>query len=111
MKRFVPLAVLALAGCATDLTPAQITEAQTVVRVVSATVPNAGQVIADGQLVCAGAGVFHAIVDAATGKPLVVTGRAATTVRNICLALGATPVSDPGPEVPKGIAAVVVPPT
>ena len=109
MKRtglFLALA-LPFAGCANVLTPAQTGEAQLAVKVVAASNPVAGQIIADGQLVCAGAGEFHAIIDAVTGKPYVVTGKPATTVHNICLALGATPVADPGPAVPIGVATIV----
>ena len=113
MKNYVALSciVAMLGACANTLTPTQVSEAQTAIKLLSATVPQLGQFVADGQLICAGSGVFQAIVDAVTNKPFLVTGKAANTVHNICLALGATPVSSPGPLVPIGTAVVTLPPS
>jgi hypothetical protein len=93
MTRIAALAaVLALAACNAPLTPAQQAEAQLAVSVVGAAVPASAQVFAAGQLVCAGASGLAAVIDAATGKPYLVTGKPAQIVANVCSVLNATPV-------------------
>lgn len=88
-------ALLTLAACSTALTPAQQAAGQTVVTLASATVPIAATAIADGQLICQSESVLAAIVDQATGKPFLVTGKSAQAVANVCALIGASPVPAP----------------
>lgn len=102
MTRIIAISLaLGLAACSNALTPAQTATAQSVIALASATVPDAAQIVVDGQLVCAGASAVNSIIDITTGKPFLVTGKAAQTVANVCSVLGAQPI-----PVPTGVAIV-----
>lgn len=82
-------------GCTQALTPTQTTEAQIAVQIAAAFLPGGSAALATGQLICQGAAGVVGVFDQATGQPYLVTGKAATTVADVCSAIGSsyTPVA------------------
>jgi len=109
MNRLLLAALLPIAACSQPLTPAQTAAGQTLVSVASATMPGVATPLADGQLLCSVGQTLQAVVDAATGKPFLVTGKAAQTVANVCAVIGGVPVAPPTVATTVPAKAVAVP--
>lgn len=108
MKHLPIAAILAFAACA-PLTPTQQAAGQVSVMVATqvggTTVTKA---LAEGQLLCGLEGSIVAIVDGITGQPILVTGKPAQTVANVCGLIGAGAVPVPPPATPVTVPAVAV---
>lgn len=103
------LAVLALlAACSTTLTPVQFTAAEAGITIASSLVPGGQAALALGQVLCSDGSSLLAGIDAITGQPWLVTGKAATTVANACAAIGSSfaPVAPPTTPTTVGAAKV-----
>ena len=101
----VLVASLLLAGCATAPLAGG-----TVLGALATTLNITSQVVKDGQEVCAVGQTFAAITDATNGNaPLLVTGKPASVVANVCKTLGGIVVSPPAAGTPVASISVVPP--
>lgn len=101
-------AVLVLASCTQPLTQTQLQAAEAGITVIDASVPNAAQALAAGQLLCQTGAFIKAIYEGQTGKPFLVTGRTAQTVANVCQLLGAGAVPVAPPTVPTQVQSALI---
>ncbi len=106
----------ALGGCqkgtssasSANMTAAELAAAEAGITVISATVPGAAQVLADGQLLCQAGSEVVAVVDAITQKPWLVTGKPAAAVEQACLLVGGQFKPVAPPTSPATVPAVTV---